>query len=729
MVNLIGNFGFQRRKYEHRPHRRTSSYRHEIPSREAILKFLSERRQLLKLDRLAPLLGMDKPGEVEGLYRRLQAMVRDGQLIQNRRGGYGVSVKLDLVAARIQSHPDGYGFAIPDEPGEDFYLSPKQMRRELHGDRVLVSLKQLDRRGRKEGAIVEILERANSHMVGRYYRDAGIGFVVPDEKKVSQDVLIPPGQDKKAREGEYVYLEITEQPDAKRGPIGHILEVLGGSINAPMAAELAIRSHGIPSEWPDSLKSELAKVPDHVGDINDPKRRDLRKLPLVTIDGADAKDFDDAVYAKAKKDGGWQLIVAIADVSAYVQPGSELDQIAMDRGTSVYFPNRVVPMLPESLSNGICSLKPKVDRLCMVCDIHYKADGSVSRSRFYSAVMHSKARLTYDQAAQFLKDESIDLAADVSKSLHDLNALYHALLNKRRKRGAIEFDSTDVGFRFDHKGEVDAILPRERNDAHRIIEECMIAANVQAAKWLIRRKMVGPFRVHATPSERKLDDLSQSLLEFGITLPAGDQLNALHISAALERVQGKPEQAIVSALLLRAQSLAVYQLDNIGHFGLALEAYSHFTSPIRRYPDLLLHRAIKQGLEQEGSKRQAYDKKEMARLCQHSSMTERRAEEASRDVDERLKCAYMERHIGDVFEGTVTGVTHFGLFIELKGLKVSGLVHITMLPNDYYHFDPSSHTLTGERRRKVFRLADQFKVEVHKVSVDERTIDLKLTDE
>ncbi len=709
--------------------REARRYEHPIPSREAIIALLNEQGELLKESRVAELLGLSGERDLDALRRRLNAMLRAGQLIKNRREGYGIAEKLDLTPGRVIGHPDGYGFVVPDAGGDDYYLNPRQMRRVLNGDRVLVSLAGIDRRGRKEGAIVEILERANSHLVGRYQEESGIRFVVADEKRIAQEILIPDGAERGATPGDFVYVEITEQPDARRQPVGRVLDVLGRNVNAPLAVELAIRSHQLPFEFPEDVLATTARIPDHVTEADLEGRRDLRKLPLVTIDGADAKDFDDAVFCARKRGGGFRLVVAIADVSHYVEAGRAIDREAELRATSAYFPNRVVPMLPESLSNGICSLKPHVDRLCMACEMHLDEKGKVTRSRFVEAVMHSHARLTYGQAWACLDEAQSSAPAlpkDVLESLQALHALFRALRKRRAVRGAIDFESTEVGFRFDEQGEVDAIVPKPRNDAHKIIEECMILANVQAARWLEKQKLPAPFRVHARPPERKLDDLRVSLAELGLHVPDADRLEPKAFARILDTVKGRPDRGLVEALVLRAQSLAVYQTSNDGHFGLALEAYAHFTSPIRRYADLLVHRAIRHGLRRGRKADFRYTAEAMESLSSHCSMADRRAEEASRDVDDRLKCRYMERHIGEEFEGLITGVTSFGLFVEMEGLYTSGLAHVTMLPNDYYHFDAATHTLTGERRHRTYRLADRVRVQVIRVDPDEREIDLKV---
>ncbi len=707
--------------------REAKKYEHPIPSREAILDFMSEAGELMKLEQLAKGLGLSSDRDVEALQKRVNAMLRAGQIIQNRRQGFGLSQKMDLTAGRVTGHPDGFGFVIPDDGSPDIFISPRFMRQVMHGDRVLANVTKVDRQGRLEGEVVEVLERAHSHLVGRMVVDRGVGFVQADQKRITHDIMIPPGEWGDAKDGDYVYIEMTEHPGRSRKAKGRVLEVLGRSINAPMAAEVAIRSFDLPHEWPAEVRQAMREIPDHVSEAEIKGRKDLRDTPLVTIDGSDAKDFDDAVHCEPVENGGWKLLVAIADVAHYVRPGSPIDNEAQKRGTSVYFPNRVVPMLPEALSNGICSLNPKVDRLCMVCEMRVDSKGDVTRSRFYAAVMHSHARLTYAQAWQFVEQGQGDFDASVAASLTALHSMFKAMLGKRMRRGALDFDSSEVAFRFGDDGTIDEIVPRTRNDAHRLIEECMIAANVEAAKLLEKKEINTLFRVHASPPERKLEELRTALAELGLQVPGGDEVTPSDLARVLASAKGRNDYKLIQTLILRSQSLAVYLPENHGHFGLALSAYSHFTSPIRRYPDLVMHRALYTTMKFKTEAAHKYSDDQINSLAQHTSMTERRAEEASRDVDERLKCAYMEQHIGDEFDGIIAGVTSFGLFVELEEFGISGLIHVTQLPNDYYHFDAVSHTLSGERRGKVFQLSDPVRVKVVRVNVDDREIDFKLT--
>ena len=709
--------------------REAERYERPIPSREAILALLEERGELLTEARIAEALDLHDEYGITALAKRLTAMVRDGQLLLGRRGGYGPARKLDLIPGVVLANAEGYGFLRPDEGGDDLYLSPYQMRSVMHGDRVLASVVGVDRRGRRQGAIVEVLQRRSPRLVGRVVIDNGVTLVVPDDRRLHQDIMIVPGKEQGARSGQIVVVEITDPPTAYRGPLGAIRAVLGERLQPSLLVEMAIASHDLPHEWPPEVLRDAAQIEPEVTAAEREGRVDLRKLPLVTIDGADARDFDDAVYAEPKRGGGWRLVVAIADVSHYVRVGGALDKEAYARSTSTYFPGFVVPMLPETLSNGICSLNPKVERLCMVCDMQIDATGEVVKSKFYEAVMLSHARLTYDKVWQVIGLEDADArheVADVLPQLQNLHALYKAMAEQRRRRGAIDFETPEVKFRLDQTGEVQTVGAVVRNDAHKLIEECMIAANVQAALFLEKRKIPALYRAHEPPPAEKYEDLQQFLREFKLRMPSLEDVTPGDFADVLRKVQDRPERELIQSVLLRSQSMAAYQPDNRGHFGLALSAYAHFTSPIRRYPDLLVHRAIRYALL--GGKPTAYDYTDaaMAAIAVHCSQRERRAEEAERDVDERFRCAWMAKHVGEEFDGIVTGVTSFGLFVELVESKVSGLVHISQLSNDYYHFDPVRHLLKGERTGLQFRLGDHLRVQVMRASLEDRKIDFRL---
>ena len=495
-----------------------------------------------------------------------------------------------------------------------------------------------------------------------------------------------------------------------------------------METDIAIRAHELPVAWPAEVEAEIAGLTPEVPESAKEGRTDLRKLSLVTIDGADARDFDDAVYCE-RKPKGWKLLVCIADVSSYVIPGTALDKEALERGNSVYFPDRVIPMLPEVLSNGLCSLNPEVDRLCMTAELYIDQEGKVTRSRFFQAVMRSKARLTYDQVAAMIVDRDPELCtrfAAVLPHLQDLHALYQVLHAARVERGAIDFDSVETKFVFNEQGRISAVVPVERNDAHRLIEECMLAANVAAARHFERKKIPAIYRIHDLPSEEKLNDLREFLGQLGLRLPGGAKPVAADYAQLLNAIEGRPDRPLIQTVLLRSMQQAMYSADNVGHFGLAFPAYTHFTSPIRRYPDLIVHRIIKHLLADGTAADLDYGKSDLQQIGEHCSGTERRADEATRDANDWLKCEFMQDKLGEQFEGTITSVTSFGIFVQLDAIFVDGLVHITALDNDYYHFDPVGHRLHGERTGTVYRLGDRLRIQVAAVNLDDRKIDFVL---
>jgi ribonuclease R len=708
--------------------REAQKYDNPIPSREFIMQLLEDQGVPLETSQIAQALGLHDPEQLDALTRRLRAMERDGQLMRNRRGGYGLISKLDLIPGRVIGHPDGFGFLVPDDGTSDLFLTAREMQAVFHGDRVLARVSGLDRRGRREGAVVEVLERNTDRVVGRYRVEGGVGFVVADNKRIVHEILIPAEQAYGASAGQIVTAQIIEHPTRYRQAIGRVIEILGDHMAPGMEIDVSIRAHSLPQEWSLLVEDEAAKLPPVVPEEAKQGRTDLRNIPLVTIDGDDSMDFDDAVYAEPRGKG-WRLVVAIADVSHYVQPGSPLDAEARVRGNSVYFPGRVIPMLPEQLSNGLCSLNPNVDRLCMVCDMEVSATGVLGNYKFYPAVMRSAARLTYTKVAAMLVDRDEALRnqyGELVDHLEHLYALFHVLQEQRERRGAIDFDTTETRIVFGEGKKIESVVPVVRNDAHRLIEECMLLANVATADFLAKAKVPIVYRVHATPSEEKLTNLREFLRELGLSLGGGERPEARHYSELLRQIAGRADAHLIQTVLLRSMAQAVYAPDNLGHFGLAYEAYTHFTSPIRRYPDLLVHRAIRHVLSGKKPAAFRYGHDDMVLLGEQCSMTERRADEATRDVVDWLKCEYMLDKVGEEFEGIITSVTGFGLFIELNDIYVEGLVHVTGLQNDYYHFDPAHHRLVGERTRRIYRLADKLKVRVARVDLDERKIDFEL---
>lgn len=710
--------------------REATRYEKPIASRELILQIIGDSDGPMRFEAVAEALGIADEESLEALRRRLRAMERDGQLFHNRRGGYGLLESMDLVAGRVMGHPDGFGFLIPDDGSDDLFVSARYMRGLMHGDRCIMRVAGIDRRGRREGAPVEILERANHEVVGRYRSEHGVGRITPSNKRITADILVPAEQSAGARDGQIVVAKIIEQPTAQSLAVAAVAEVLGDHMAPGMEIDIAARLFEIPQQWPQAVEAEAAGFAAEPDKHSYAGREDIRELPLVTIDGEDARDFDDAVYCE-RQGRGWRLIVAIADVSHYVKPATALDQEARLRGNSVYFPNHVIPMLPEALSNGLCSLNPEVNRLCMVCDMVVDAKARVKRYRFYEAVMRSHARLTYTKVAAMVVDRDAGLRQhyhELVPHLDDLYTLYQRFAEARQQRGAIDFSTTETRIVFGAERKIQRIEPLVRNDAHRMIEEFMIAANVSAAEFLLKHKMPAVYRIHAGPSEAKLADVREFLATIGLKLGGGDEPTPMDYAKLLAQVMQRPDLRLIQTVLLRSLSQAVYGPENTGHFGLAFEAYTHFTSPIRRYPDLLVHRAIRHIIGGGRNKNWAYNIGDMHALGEHCSMTERRADEATRDAVDWLKCEYMMDKVGDEFDGMITAVTGFGVFVELDDIYVEGLVHITELKKDYYHFDSVHYRLIGERSGRCYKLTDKLRVKVARVDLDEKKIDFVLAD-
>ena len=706
--------------------REVATYEFPLPSREFIEQVLADRGVPLSLADLVDAMDIASH-EREFFERRLFAMERDGQLVRNRRNAYLLPNKADLIRGTVQGHPDGYGFLVPDGEGQDIFLGPNEMREVLHGDRALVRIAGTDRRGRPEGKLVEVLERANTRIVGRVLVENGVTLVVPENRRIAQEILLASAGKAKVTAGQVVVVELVQQPTRYAQPVGRVVEVLGNYADPGMEIEIALRKHELPFEFPSAAKEQTRRLPDKVRKTDWKGREDITGLPLVTIDGETARDFDDAVYCE-RQGRGFRLVVAIADVSHYVRPGSALDDSAYERGNSVYFPRRVIPMLPEKLSNGLCSLNPQVERLCTVCDMAITQTGTIKQFRFYPAVMFSHARLTYTQVAAALYDQdpaALETVGALLPHLQNLDKLFRVLLKARAKRGAIDFETQETRMIFDDQGKIEKIVPESRNDAHRLIEECMLAANVCASEFLQRHEHPALYRVHEGPTPEKLVKLREFLGSFGLQLPGGDDPHAGDYARLLASLQGRPDLQLLQTVMLRSLRQAVYSPDNLGHFGLAYEAYTHFTSPIRRYPDLLVHRAIKAVLTGERYQ-PPQESGEWEAIGLHCSMTERRADEADRDVENWLKCYYMRDRIGEEFIGSVSAVVPFGLFVALDDVFVEGLVHISDLGNDYYHFDDAHHTLVGERTGKRYRLSDRVRVQLVRVNMEAGKIDFRL---
>jgi len=691
-------------------------YTNPLPSREYLLSILAEQGVPMLPEELEAMLSI-KRSEQEFFARRLAAMGRAGQVVINRKGAVCAPGKLDLVKCRVTGHRDGYGFAVPEEgEGGDLFLSEREMHKVLHGDLVMVRAGGQDRRGRTEGIVVEVLERAVDHVVGRIYHDRGVWFVVAEDRRINQDILIEPGTEGQAKHGQVV-MQIMVQPDSYRQSMGRVVEILGGYADPGMEIEIALRKHDLPHRFSDAAEAQAKSTPKKVRKVDLKGRVDLRELPLVTIDGETARDFDDAVYAE-RVGKGFRLVVAIADVSHYVQPGDALDLDGYERATSVYFPRRVIPMLPEALSNGICSLNPDVERLCMVCDMQVTAKGQVKSYQFYPAVMKSQARLTYNQVWQWLSEGASNALMPQLQALYDL---FKLLLSAREKRGAIDFDTTETQMVFNDEGKIDRIVPVVRNDAHRLIEECMLAANVCAAEFIEKSKHKCLFRVHEGPTAERLENLNAYLKLIGLTMGGGDKPTTKDYAELADKIRLRPDALVVQTMLLRSMQQAFYTPDNLGHFGLAYDAYTHFTSPIRRYPDLLVHRTIKAILNGE-----VYKAGKWTQLGEHCSMCERRADDASRDVESWLKTFYMRDKIGEVFTGKISAVTSFGVFVLLDGVYVEGLVHISELGKDYFHFRKELQAIVGEKSGLRYQLGDAMTVKVVRADLESSKIDFQM---
>ncbi|WP_141764204.1 ribonuclease R [Neisseria mucosa] len=701
--------------------REKQRYEHPLPSREWIIELLEQKGVPSKIEVLARELSITEE-EYEFFERRLKAMARDGQVLINRRGAVCAADKLDLVKCRVEAHKDGFGFAVPLTPTKDgdFVLYERQMRGIMHGDIVTVRPAGIDRKGRREGTVLDIVERAQSKVVGRFYMDRGVAILEAEDKRLNQSIVLEPDSVAhfKPESGQVIVGEIETYPEQNRPAVAKIIEVLGDYADSGMEIEIAVRKHHLPYQFSEACAKAAKKIPDHVRKSDLKGRVDLRDLPLVTIDGETARDFDDAVFAE-KIGRNYRLVVAIADVSHYVRPDDAIDTDAQERSTSVYFPRRVIPMLPENLSNGICSLNPDVERLCMVCDMVITYAGNIKEYRFYPAVMRSHARLTYNQVWDWISD---DLDHPHKAQIDTLYKLFKILQKKRFERGAVEFESVETQMLFDDNGKIEKIVPVVRNDAHKLIEECMLAANVCAAEFLIKNKHTALFRNHLGPTPEKLATLREQLGLLGLQLDGGDNPTPKDYAALAEQFKGRPDAELLQVMMLRSMQQAVYEPHCDGHFGLAYEAYAHFTSPIRRYPDLTVHRAIKAVLNQ-----QTYTpSKSWQALGVHTSFCERRADDASRDVENWLKTYYMRDKVGEIFEGKISGMTNFGLFVTLDGIHIDGLVHISDLGEDYFNFRPEIMAIEGERSGIRFNMGDKVSVRVARADLDTSKIDLTL---
>ena len=662
------------------------------------------------------------------------------------------------VEGRVEGHRDGHGFVVPDSGDPVIYLAPQEMRSVLHRDRVRVRILRLDRKGRPEGRVVDILSRAKAPIIGRLLHEGGQWLVAPEDRRYGQDILIPKNATASAAVGQVVSVELTETPSLHAQPVGRVAEVLGEIDDPGMEIEIAVRKYEVPHRFSPETLAQAAALPERLRAADRKHRVDLTDVPLVTIDGEDARDFDDAVYCQPHHGGkgkkafsGWRLVVAIADVSHYVKPDEPLDRDAYERATSVYFPRRVIPMLPEKLSNGLCSLNPEQERLSMVCDMLVADDGRITAYQFYPALICSHARLTYTEVAAILantRGPEAQRRADLVPHLLHLHEVYRALLKQRASRGAVDFDTTETQIVCDDNGRIERIVPRVRTEAHRLIEEAMLAANVCAAEFISAHEHPALYRVHEGPTPERRAMLQTYLKALGIAMPLSDDPTPGEMQAISQAVVERPDAQQIHTMLLRSMQQAIYTATNSGHFGLAYEAYAHFTSPIRRYPDLLIHRVIKALLagrryhlapsdltrkpevRKGGKPRHAKPMSQEMEIWDaagaHCSANERRADEASRDVEAWLKCRFMREHLGEEYSGTVSAVASFGLFVTLDALYVDGLVHITELGGEYYRFDETRQELRGERTGVRYAIGTRVRVQVSRVDLDGRKIDFRL---
>ncbi|MFQ3197669.1 MAG: ribonuclease R [Paraglaciecola sp.] len=713
--------------------REKEKYEKPVASREYLLELLTSANKPLSFLEFCHLLNAEDEDSRIGIQRRLRAMEREGQVEFTRDKKYAKLELAELIKGRVIGHRDGFGFLKREDGEKDLFIHNAQMSTVLHGDIVLVKESGTDNRGRREARIAKILEPRTEPIVGRYFFENGEGTVIPDDSRINHEINILPESTNGARQGHIVVVEIAQRPRRRVNAIGKIIEVLGEHMAPGMEIDMALRTFELPHTWPKGVTKQIKDLTEQVPDQAKLNRIDLRQLPLVTIDGEDARDFDDAVFCEPLDNGGWQLWVAIADVSHYVRPGTALDSEAQNRGNSVYFPEQVIPMLPEVLSNGLCSLNPQVDRLCLVCEMTINKQGDLQEHQFYEAVMNSKARLTYTKVWNILQGD-VELQkryAPQVPHLKSLQDMYRTLKRRRNQRGAIEFETQECKFIFNAQRKIDHIVPVTRNDAHKLIEECMILANVSAAKTLTKHKAEALYRIHAEPDADRLGAFLAYLAEVGISHKIGKDATPQDFTEVVEKIQGRADQELIQTMLLRSMKQAVYNHENIGHFGLALDAYAHFTSPIRRYPDLVVHRALKAVIDKQNQRKshtggKAYSAEEVEALGEQCSMTERRADDATRDVADWLKCEFMLDHVGDTFEGVIASVTNFGFFVRITEFHIDGLVHITALDNDYYRYDEVKQHLIGDSSGVVYRLGDPLEVKVAGVNLDERKIDFVL---
>ncbi len=740
-----------------------TQYANPIPDRAAILELLKKQSQALSQKSIAQQLELTSDEQLEALRRRLIAMSRDGQVHSDRNQHYWPVLENEYLKGTVIGHREGFGFLRCEGHSKDFVLHSSQMSKVFDGDLVLALPNGFNQRGREEARIIKVLQANTRQLVGRIEQRDGNYYLLANNQKITQRIEIPEAQLQGAQDGQYVSAELVQYPHKRNNAQAHVSEILGEPMAPRMEITLALHNHEIPHKWPEQALQQAELLGDEVSEQDKLNRIDLRALPFVTIDGEDAQDFDDAVYCQADERGGWRLWVAIADVSHYIKTGTALDQEAQKRGTSVYFPGHVVPMLPEAISNGLCSLKPKLDRLALVCEMQITPAGELLAYQFYEAVIHSHARLSYTEVGNLLANSQSSRQQDNPNSellsdIQQLHALYRVLAEARQRRGAIDFSTQENRFIFNSEAKIEQIVPVQRNDAHKLIEECMLCANLATAAFLSQLSIPSLYRVHQGPKAKKLKALRSFLAERGLNLAGGEQPSPADYNQLLSQTAARVDAAVIQTMLLRSMNQAVYSPENEGHFGLAFAAYAHFTSPIRRYPDLLVHRAIravihsketggifKRIIKKLGGKgfdpvkrvtplrpqpfkqNYPYQISEILALAEHCSMCARRADEASWEVDAWLKCHYMQAKLGEQFQATISGVNSFGLFVELADIPVEGSIHISALADDFYHFDATKQRLLGERKAKAYSIGQPISVTLARIDLDQRKIEFVLS--
>ena len=701
--------------------KRTDRKREDL-SAEELLQVMREEDRPLLLREILHRLGLQKE-QRRGAREWLRGLAEEGRVVRIRGNRYGLPSKMNLIVGRVKAHPDGYGFVIPEsEEEEDIFISPRNLKEAMHGDRVVARIESVRKKGR-EGSVIRILERKTRKVVGKFMRAKNYSYIIPEDERILQEVFIPEGETKRARPDQIVVAEITQYPTERARPVGRITHLLGYPDDPDIEPQIIIHKYDLPHRFSSAAIKEAQNFPLTPPPPEYKDRVDLRGIPTFTIDGENARDFDDAVSIEKEKDGGMKLYVSISDVSHYVKGETALDNEAYFRGTSVYFPDRAIPMFPTEISNEICCLHPRMDRLTLTAELRYDANGEGRGIKFYSSVIRSDERLTYTWVRKMLVDGDSELKGkfkDLLPSLELMADLCRELRRRRAERGAIDFDLPEPTVILNLQGETEEVIRAERNLAHQIIEEFMIAANEAVAHFMEERGFPFIYRIHEPPKKEMIDEFRRFISQLGYKMRKDSDHSPKEFQRILSEVKGRPEERVVNEILLRSMKWAKYSAINLGHFGLASDGYTHFTSPIRRYPDLIVHRLLKKVLSKKEVK---LPEEILANKADYLSNRERVAMEAEREILNRYRVRFMRDKIGEEFEGIISGVTAFGFFVELKNIFVEGLVRVTSLYDDYYQYHEKRYCLVGERTHKTFRIGDKVKVRVERVDLERRHID------